>query len=162
MKGKKLLELGAGSGLISFIAESKGADVTASDLSKVAVKGLQYNKEHLHSRITITESDLFEKIPLQAFDFIIINPPYYPHNPITDPQLAWYCGEHHEYFQKLFSQLSERKSLIDKIVMVLSEDCDILTIRKIAEQYNFELKECMRKKIWWEWNYIFEIEKTAR
>ncbi len=157
LKGKKILEPGAGSGLISFVSERAGAIVTASELSEAAISGLEYNKEKLHSNTTIIRSDLFEKIPEEHFDFIIINPPYYPKNPLTESQLAWHCGEGHEYFEKLFSQLSSRISSFSKIVMVLSEDCDTLTIEKIAAHHGFELTECDRKKFWWEWNYIFEI-----
>jgi len=161
LKGKKILELGAGSGLISFIAERKGAAVTASDLSKVAIEGLQLNKEKLQSAITIIRSDLFDEIPNQQFDFIIINPPYFPKNSTNDSQLAWYCGEHFEYFDKLFSQLSAFGILACKVIMILSEDCNISTIERIASGNGFVLEEYERKKIWWEWNFIFEIRTNT-
>ena len=154
---KKLLELGAGSGFISFVAESKGAAVTASDVSEAAIHGLQFNKKNLGSGITIIHSDLFDQIPEGQFHFIIINPPYYPKNAADESQRAWYCGEHFEYFQKLFLQLRQFAVPFGRIIMVLSEDCDILTISKIGEQHGFTLKQTRRKKIWWEWNYIFEI-----
>jgi len=157
LKGKKVLEPGAGSGLISFVAERQGAEVTASDLSGAAIKGLQFNKEKLRSKITIIKSDLFDHVAVQQFDFIIINPPYFPKNPVTDSQLAWYCGEHFEYFEKLFLQLNPVGKSFCKIIMILSEECDILTIEKIAAARGFILKESMRKKFLWEWNFIFEI-----
>ena len=161
LKGKKILELGAGSGLISFVTEKKGAEVTASDLSAVAIKGLQFNKENLQSGITIIKSDLFDEIPKQQFDFIIINPPYYPKNPDNESQLAWYCGEHFEYFNKLFSQLSRFVSQSGKVIMILSEECDTLTIERIAAKHRFVLKETERRKFWWEWNFIFEIRTNT-
>jgi len=157
LKEKKIFELGAGSGLISFTAEKQGAVVTASDLSEVAIKGLHLNKEKLHSKITITKSDLFDQIEVQQFDFIIINPPYFAKNPTSDSELAWYCGEHFEYFEKLFSQLNSFVVPSVEIIMILSEECDILTIEKIAAAHGFFLKETNRKKFWWEWNFIFEI-----
>jgi release factor glutamine methyltransferase len=161
LKGKKILELGAGSGLISFVAEKSGAEVTASDLSKVAIKGLQFNKEKLQSNITIISSDLFDEIPNQQFDFIIINPPYFPKNPDNESQLAWYSGEHFEYFNKLFSQLSAFVNQSGKVIMILSEECDTLTIERIAGKQAFVLKEMERRKIWWEWNFIFEIRTNT-
>src|SRR5215470_868186 len=47
LKNKSLLELGAGSGLISFIAEKREAIVTASDLNERALEGLRINREAL-------------------------------------------------------------------------------------------------------------------
>ena len=161
LKGKKILELGAGSGLISFITEKKGALVTASDLSTVAIKGLQFNREKLQSTVTIIKSDLFDEIPEQQFDFIIINPPYFPKNPNNELQLAWYCGEHFEYFNKLFLQLSGFVSPSGKVIMILSEECDTLTIEKIAAKHAFVLKEIARRKFWWEWNFVFEIRTNT-
>jgi release factor glutamine methyltransferase len=157
LKEKKLLELGAGSGLISFIAEKRGAVVSASDLSETVIRGLQINRERLHSSIVIIRSDLFKDISPQPFDFIVINPPYYPHPIENESQLAWYCGEHFEYFEKLFSPLCRFVHPLSRILMVLSEDCDILTIRKIAGLYGFHLEEIKRKKFLWEWNFIFNI-----
>jgi release factor glutamine methyltransferase len=157
LKGKSLLEAGAGTGLISFFAEKKGAVVTSTDLSNRAIENLKKNKSLLQSKNSIVKSDLFDDIAPQSFDFIVINPPYYPGNPSSESQLAWYCGSEFQYFEKLFSQLSGFLNPISKIILVLSEDCDIGRIGALAEKNNFRLYERARKKFWWEWNYIFEI-----
>jgi len=157
LKEKTFLELGAGTGLISFYAETKEARVTATDLSSRAIQNLEINKSSLHSGITILKSDLFDQIPLQPFDFIIINPPYYPKKPISEDQLAWYCGEHFEYFEKLFSSLAPFIHSLSNILLVVSEDCNIMQIGDIASKNGFLLMEKMRKKIWWEWNFILEV-----
>ncbi|MFI5136149.1 MAG: methyltransferase [Chitinophagales bacterium] len=159
LKNKTLLEPGAGSGLISFIAEKKGATVTATDLSVRALEGLRLNRDALSSQIEIIRSDVFEKIPRQAFDFIIINPPYYPKNVTEEWQMAWNCGEDFEYFSKLFSRLSDYTHPDSKVIMVLSEDCDIFTIRNLAKQHEWNLEERNRKRFWWEWNFIYECFK---
>jgi release factor glutamine methyltransferase len=154
---KSLLELGAGSGLISFVAEKLGAYVTASDLSQTAIRGLEFNKQKLQSKIEIIQSDLFDTIPHRQFDFIVINPPYYRKKVEGETQLAWNCGEHFEYFEKLFSQLRRYVHGQSRILMVLSHDCDTFSIGNIAEKNYWTLKEARRKKFWWEWNYIFEV-----
>src|SRR5439155_17358143 len=43
LKGKKFLEPGAGSGLLSIYAAKQGAEVTATDINPIAVKCLQEN-----------------------------------------------------------------------------------------------------------------------
>jgi len=156
LKNKSLLEPGAGSGLISFVAEKKGAAVVASDLSEAALNGLRQNRETLHSNIRIIKSDVFNEIPSAGFDFIVINPPYYQRNAEEEWQLAWYCGEDFNYFVKLFSQLVKFTHAKSRVMMVLSEDCNIFTIRKIAKQHGWDLIEKVRKRFWWEWNFIFE------
>jgi release factor glutamine methyltransferase len=159
LMNKSLLELGAGSGLISFLAEKKGAVVTATDFSDRALAGLQQNRNALSSRLRILRSDVLEHVPPQPFDFLIINPPYYPKAVKEEWELAWNCGEHHEYFIKLFSRLVEFVQADSNVLMVLSENCDIFTIRNLAQQSGWELVERARKKFWREWNFIFECRR---
>ena len=41
--------------------------------------------------------------------------------------------------------------------MILSEDCDLLKIKAVANKYNFALKLIFEKKVLQEKNYIFKI-----
>ncbi|MFN3851178.1 MAG: methyltransferase [Spirosomataceae bacterium] len=162
LENKKLLELGAGSGLISFYAETqKNAIVIASEISEIAVAGLQSNKQNLGSKIEIIASDLFDSIPIQNFDFIIINPPYYPKKPNSSPEFAWYCGEGFEFFYKLFGQISQYFNQNSKVLMILSEDCDLEQIKEIGFQHGFIFLLKAKKSYFLEENYIFEIRYSA-
>jgi release factor glutamine methyltransferase len=157
IKNARIIELGAGSGLISFYCARKGAIVTATDINLIALKGLEENNKRLGLNVRIIESDLFDKLPHQAVDFVIINPPYYPKNPLNDAEKAWYCGAEFEYFEKLFSQLNNHIQSNTIVLMSLSEDCDIKKISKIALKNKLLLKEHQNKRIFWERNYIFNI-----
>lgn len=77
LQGKRFLELGAGSGLISIQAAKKGAIVTATDINPVAIDCLRRNCDQNNVTAEIILSDLFAVIPEQPFDIIAINPPYY-------------------------------------------------------------------------------------
>ncbi len=156
---KTLLELGAGSGLVAFYAAKRGAKVTASDINPEAISGLEYNKQQLQLPIQIIASDLFDHIPVTTFDYIIINPPYYPKKAANYEEQAWYCGEDFEYFKKLFSQLSAYMHQSTKVLMSLSEDCDVNRIQKIAATQEFHFHLLKRKRIMWEWNYLFLIQQ---
>jgi release factor glutamine methyltransferase len=159
IKNKTQLELGAGSGLISFISEKNGAIVTATDVNPIAINGLVHNKNHLNSNIEIRQSDLFDLIPNQIFDFVIINPPYYPKNPKSDAEKAWYCGEDFEYFKKLFKQLPNYINSKSTVLISFSEDCKLSYIESIANENNLRFVLFERRRIMWEENYIYKIIK---
>jgi release factor glutamine methyltransferase len=157
IKGKKILELGAGAGLISLVAAKHGATVTASDISSTSVKNIRLNANLNQLNVTVVQSDLFDAIShTETFDLIIINPPYYPKDPANDYERAWYCGEDHSYFKKLFSQLKTRNNK-EVHYMILADVCDISRIKILAEQNELELQQIYRKKNFWEANFIFRI-----
>lgn len=156
LKGKNVLELGCGSGIISLLAASKGALVTASDINKTALEALEKASVKNALPVQIINSNLFDKLHEKHFDYIIINPPYYPKAPKNDKQHAWFCGENFEYFEKLFEQLP---SYIEhsEVLMILSEDCDLEKISTIAQQYDLKFKKVLEKKVMTETNYIYKV-----
>lgn len=160
ISGKRLLELGAGSGLVSFRAAVRGAKVTATDINPVAIEGLKLNFAQLgaESLPRIILSDLFDRIPEQKFDYIIINPPYYPRQPETEAEMAWYCGEHYEYFTKLFSTISSYMQPESRVWLSLSEDCNITRIMQIAADAGLALITKKTKYFWGEKNFLFELK----
>lgn len=159
LSNKSVLELGAGSGLISIFCAKKAGNVTASDINKVALEELKVNAEKNNVSIQTVESDLFDALHIEDFDFIIINPPYYPRNPSTIEDQAWFCGEEFEYFKKLFSQL-KGIDIKTEAIMILSEDCEIQTIESIAKSNHLSLKMVHEKTISGEKNFIYEIVAT--
>ena len=156
LKGKKVLELGCGSGIISLLAASKGALVTASDINKTALEALEKASIKNALPVHVIYSNLFDKLHEKHFDYIIINPPYYPKAPKNDKQHAWFCGENFEYFEKLFEQLPCYTEY-SEVLMILSEDCDLGKISTIAQQYALKFKKVFEKKVMTETNYIFKV-----
>lgn len=155
-ENKTFLELGCGSGIISLFAAKKGANVTATDINKTALDYLEKNAKENNLSIEIINSDLFDSIAKNSFDYIIINPPYYPKNPKNIKEKAWFCGEHFEYFEKLFFQLS-KKIDIHEVFMILSQDCEIEKINRIALKENLILETVLLKDCIIENNVIFKI-----
>lgn len=161
LKNRTLLELGCGSGAISLYAASAGADVTASDISPLVIEALIENADRNQLDLQIYLSDLFEEIPLTEFEYIIINPPYYPKNPENMEQRAWFCGENFEYFKGLFSQLEPYFNADSHCLMILSEDCDVSSINNIARKHGLVLEEMLQVSNWWEENTVFKVEKVG-
>lgn len=157
LNNKTFLELGAGSGLISFNAEKKGAVVTSTDINKTAIQYLEKNKTLNNSSINIIHSDLFNDIPVQSFDFIVINPPYYKKNPQTELQHAWYCGEHGEYFERLFNDIKPYIHNNTEALIILSDDGDIQMVKDIAKKHRCTLSLADKKNMLLETNFIYRI-----
>ena len=160
LQKKTFLELGCGCGIISLFASKKGAEVTATDINTRALEYLE--KAAIKNKLDVSclYSDLFENLEGQQFDFIIINPPYYPKFPKNIKEQAWFCGEDFEYFKGLFFQLAAFLSDNNKTYMILSEDCKIKTIASIATKNNFSLEPVLNIKKMGELNSIYQIIKT--
>ncbi len=158
IKNKKVLELGAGSGMISVYCSKRQAIVTASDISLSAIENIKLNAKLNNSDIRIIYSDLFDSIEQQQFDFIIINPPYFPKDPSSESEYAWFCGSEFQYFEKLFFQINDFLYSTTTALMVLSEDCEIERIKSIASKNNIEMNLMESKKILGEKNFIFQLQ----
>jgi release factor glutamine methyltransferase len=105
----------------------------------------------------VVESDLFDQLDPRDYDWIIINPPFYPRNPTTESERAWFCGEDFAFFVKLFDQLSERLSHDTNVIMVLSEDCDLNAITTLASNAGLKLDNIFTVNGWWEKNEVYKI-----
>lgn len=156
LNGLHVLELGAGSGLLSIYCSKRGAVVTASDINDTALQNIKFNCNLNAASVTAVKSDLFEKFSPEDFNLILINPPYYPKAVLSDTHLAWHCGEHFEYFEKLFLQLTKRATA--EILMILSEDCDLNQIFRIGTKHKLELDPIYTKRKAGEVNYIFRVK----
>ncbi len=158
LRGKYVLELGAGTGLISIFASKKGAIVTSSDISLNAVRNAEKNSEMNNASIEAIHSDLFDNIPKKNYDYILINPPYYKKNPSNEKEYAWFCGDDFQYFRKLFTQLDGYFYENTNVLMVLSDDTDLESIKKISRDSSFRMEEVLHKKSWGENHFIFNIK----
>lgn len=156
-----LLELGCGSGLISVMMAKQGAEVTASDINPEAIKCTAKNAVANKVEIKTLLSDLFDSIPEQVFDYIVINPPFYRKKPDDINKMAWYSGEELEYFKKLFRQVSNYTGEKTMALMVLSDACDLSAIKNMATENGIKFELLKKYYRWIEWNYIFKISKTG-
>lgn len=159
LKNKRVLDLGAGSGILALNVAKSGGISTASDISDLAIQNVKINAELNILKISIIKSDLFDDIPKQIFDYIFINPPYYEKNPENEPDFAWYCGNEFQYYSKLFDQITDYINVDSKVFMILSETCDLKSIMSIANNYYVKFNEIYQKKVFFEQFFIFEIEK---
>ena len=156
-QGKTVLDVGTGSGLLALFAARKGATVTALDINPLAVETARRNAVANGLAITVVESDLFANVPAQAFDIILINPPYFPANPRNTADRAFFVGENWEYFEQLFRQLPACLSAGTQTWMILSDKCNFEEIAGIAAANGFRLATVFEKTKWGEHFFVIEI-----
>lgn len=164
-KNKSIIEIGAGSGLISFHLAQYAKQVVALELSEVAIQGLNINlKKNSHllpkNVFKIVKSNLFENLEKTKFDYIIVNPPYFPNKVKTEAELAWNCGENFEYFVAFFKQAKNFMSENSTIIMVLSDQCNINKIKQIAIENKFKVELKHKQKFLIENNIILHFQLT--
>jgi release factor glutamine methyltransferase len=157
LKEKHFLEMGSGAGLVSIVATKQNAIVLASDISPMAVLNTIENFKSNRVNADCIQSDLFDSIPSQQFDFIVVNPPYFKKNPVSIAEKAWYCGENLEYFEKFFQQAKSYVHSASRIIMVLSDECDINGIQAIAAKFHWQWELTIEKRTAWEMGFIFNI-----
>ncbi len=161
LKGKTVLEIGCGSGLLSLVAAQKGAKVWAVDINPVAINCAQENAQRNNLSIQFLQSDLFTALSPQAFDVILLNPPFYPAEPKKNADFAWYAGADFKFFHRFFSDLPKFTNATSKVWMILSETCDLTAIQKIARAYHYQMTEIHRQTRLAEHFLIFDIHKLG-
>lgn len=158
---KSLLELGCGTGLISITCAKQGVFVTASDLSQVALSNAAINIKSNEVSVDTIQSDVFNNLSGKIFDWIIINPPYYAKNPSNESELAWHCGEHFEYFEKLFKNLKHHIHSETNVIMVLTLGCDLKNIFLIANNHGFEFELIEERNVLFDGkDFLYRINKN--
>jgi release factor glutamine methyltransferase len=88
VRGRHVLDVGAGTGALAIAAAHAGAaSVTAVDLSRRSAAAAWLNSRLHRVPITIGCGDLFTPVRGRRFDVVVANPPYVP---ASDPSPARY------------------------------------------------------------------------
>lgn len=83
VNGKKILDVGTGSGILGLYCAMRGGKVTAADIDPLAIHTVGEIAQRLEVQVNLVVSDLFSKIP-DRFDLILFNPPYLPSTKFED------------------------------------------------------------------------------
>lgn len=156
LKESCLLEIGSGSGALSIFCAKQGALVMAVDLNPLAVQTTLMNARRNQVNFPVLVSDLFEKVSPQKFQYIINNPPFYPKNPSNIAEHAWFAGEGHSYFRRLFKSAKNYLQPHGKLLLVLTDDCDINEINRLAEAEGFRPHKVFQRNHWIEKSHVWE------
>src|SRR5829696_7209234 len=95
LRGREVLDLCSGTGILGLTAARLGARATAVDLSRRAVLNARLNARLNGLELTVLRGDLFEPVEGRRFDLIVSNPPYIPAPPDAETRgaaRAWDAG----------------------------------------------------------------------
>lgn len=153
-RGKKVLDVGTGSGIQARAAHSVGAqEVLAVDISDEVVMSLK------HEKFDVKKSDLFSAVS-GKFDLIIFNPPYLPLDVREDSKSALVTtgGERgDEIILRFLHEAKEHLAEGGEILLVVSSLTPLGRIRKVLKEEGFVYKIAGIKKIFMEELKVWEI-----
>jgi methylase of polypeptide subunit release factors len=101
--GKRVLELGTGSGAVGICLAATGLDVTLLDIDHVAVECAKQNAAANNIDVSVFQSDLFAAVDEQKYDVIFFNIPLQD-KPIEDPLEIISCDHGGELFTRFLNE----------------------------------------------------------
>jgi len=137
-KGKRVLDIGTGTGIQAITAAKCGAkEVLATDINPGAVKLAKENAIRNNVKIKVIQSNLFENIT-GKFDLIIFNPPYLPSEAPQD--LAWSGGA--PLIETFIKEAKQHLTKNGKIIFVFSSHTKLASKEiKILKKQKFFFEE---------------------
>ncbi len=167
-KGKKVLDMGTGSGILGLRTADLGASVVAVDINP---KAIEYVKERIKNikmkgkkvRVQPRVSDLFSSIRKnEVFDIILFNPPYLPRIKGEDKELqtAISGGKHgYEIIERFMSMVNEHLKNDGFILLVFSSLTKKQVVDEIIIKYGFDFELLRTKSFDFETLYLYKIKK---
>lgn len=138
LNGKKILDLGTGSGILAiFCKKNSNSEVYASDISKKAVKTAKMNVQLNKVHIEVQHGDLFTPFENKKFDLIIFNPPFFPLVPRDKREQAIFAGREYRVIQRFVKELP--KFLQKKGYALLS--CSSLSLPPLSKYLSHQSLE---------------------
>ena len=166
LRGKTVVEVGTGSGVLALSAARAGArKVLALDINPNAAAAASANARAngLADIVEGRTSDLFSAVGKdELFDVVISSPPSFGGEPRDMSDRAWHAGDGYCHIQPLFRQAFEHLKPDGEMFVLLSSDTNIALLESLARQAGFDWNLVTRKSIWVEDFLIFRSSKQAK
>ena len=150
-----VLDLGTGTGICAIFAAMKGAQVTATDISPLAVRCAKVNVaiNYVEDRVRVVEGDLFLPVEGEKFDLVIFNPPYYEGKPRDWQEYAW-RGEN--VLQRFVQGLGAHLAKGGMALLSVSTELDLAAIREELHANGFDVREVRKRRLPGETMLVYE------
>jgi release factor glutamine methyltransferase len=132
-RGKTILDIGTGSGILAIMGAQLGAQVVATDINPRAVACAKANvlRNGCGSSVTLVESDLFDSLGDKKFDIIMFNPPYLVRAPEGPYATAMQGGVDLAVIKRLAAGAAHYLTLHGFLLLLLSTDAPIASLFSI-------------------------------
>lgn len=141
LSGKRVADVGTGSGILALAAARAGAaQVTAVDINPNAVLSVAENAHAngLADRVNVVCSDLLSAFaPNEIFDVIISSPPSFPGEPRDVADRAWHAGLNYRHIAALFAEARERLAPGGRLYILFSSDSDLTLLNALIAKARF-------------------------
>ncbi len=166
-KNKTILEMGAGSGVISIYLTDFASKIYAIDIDKEAIayarkeiKKASSRREKPIKNIHLINSDLFSKVNKELrFDLIVFNPPYLPNEKKIENDIALNGGpKGNEVIIEFLEQAKDFLNTNGEILLLFSSFSKRNKILKKAKELGYETKLLNKKIIFFEKLYVYKFK----
>ncbi len=154
LNGKKVLDVGCGSGLLSIVCSKKGAEVSAADISPKAVECTKKNAEANNCRLSAFQSDLFSRVQ-GKFDIILFNSPYLP----VDESPEWSAGSRAELVLRFVQSCKGHLNSSGKVLLLISSLTGPEKVIKAFESDGFSVRAVGEEKLFFEQLLLLEASQ---
>lgn len=156
--GEKVLEVGTGSGIVSFFVKAT-TDVVATDINPIACQNARING------IEVVRTDLFNGI-CGKFDVIIFNPPYLP--TADDERLDTWLNrafdggpDGRDVIRQFLAGVNRVLPVGGRVLTVFSSLTDIEAVTGLYEEYGFSVETVAREKVPFEVLVVLKCVRVA-
>jgi methylase of polypeptide subunit release factors len=162
LSGKRVVEVGTGSGILALAAARAGAvSVLAVDINPNAALSASENAQAngLGDRVRGLCSNLLSAVaPKPLFDVVISSPPSFAGEPLDLADRAWHAGPGYRDILDLFAQARERLAPGGRMYVLLSSDSDLGLMERLARQAGLKSTLIDQRSILIEALLIYELQ----
>jgi release factor glutamine methyltransferase len=161
LTGKRVADVGTGSGILALAAARAGATTSvAIDINPNAALSAYENARDngLGDRLVAVCSNLMSGIaPRPFFDVILSSPPSFPGKPLDLADRAWHAGPEYRDIAALFDQARERLLPGGRMYVLLSSDSDLDLLGRLASRAGFRATLAEERSIGFESFLLYEL-----
>ncbi|MEX2117097.1 MAG: HemK2/MTQ2 family protein methyltransferase [Bacteroidota bacterium] len=163
LRGKHVLDLGTGSGILALLAAGQGARVTATDINPQAVQCASENirRNGYASATRVLEGSLFDPLPHEVFDMIIFNPPYFDERQNTSDDPALYGGRNLSVIKEFSRQAAAFLKPGGYLLLILSSDADIERILRMFSECKFTAQRVHQHQTLFEDFFVYKFTPSV-